>query len=78
MKIPDKLYDILKWVALIAIPAIVTFLSVVLPALKVDAETVNTITTIISATGVLIGTLIGVSTYGYNKAKEVSENGKEV
>ena len=70
MKIlPDRLYDILKWVAVIAIPAIVTFLSVVLPALKVDAETVNTITTIISAVGVLLGTLIGVSTYGYNKAK---------
>ena len=69
MKIPDKLYDWLKWIAVICIPAIVTFLSVVLPALKVDAETVNTITTIISAVGVLIGTLIGVSTYSYNKAK---------
>ena len=69
----DSVYSVLKWLALIAIPAIVTFLSVVLPALKVDAETVNTITTIISATGVLIGTLIGVSTYGYNKAKNDEE-----
>ena len=59
MKIPDKLYNVLKWIAVICIPAIVTFLSVVLPALKVDAETVNTITTIISAVGVLIGALIG-------------------
>ena len=67
--LPDKIYLILKWISVIAIPAIVTFLSVVLPALKVDAETVNTITTIISAVGVLLGTLIGVSTYEYNKAK---------
>ena len=73
MRIPDKVYDVLKWISVIAIPAIVTFLAVVLPALKVDAETVNTITMIISATGVLIGTLIGVSTYGYNKAKNGNE-----
>ena len=68
--LPDKWYDVLKWVSIVAIPAIVTFLAVVLPALKVNAETVNTITTIISAFGVLLGTLIGVSTYGYNKSKE--------
>ena len=78
MRIPDKLYNLLKWIAVIAIPAIVTFLSVILPALKVDAETVNTITTIISATGVLIGALIGVSTIGYNKSKEVKQNDEEL
>jgi len=70
----NRWYDILKWVSVIAIPAIVAFLSVVLPALKVDAETVNTVTTIISAVGVLIGALIGVSTIGYNKQKEESSN----
>lgn len=66
---PDRVYDVLKWVSIVAIPAIVTFLSVVLPALKVDAETVNTVTTIVSATGVLLGALLGVSTYQYNKSK---------
>lgn len=71
--LPDKVYLVLKWIAVIAIPAIVTFLSVVLPAVKVAPETVNTITTIISAVGVLIGTLIGVSTYGYNKAKNAEQ-----
>lgn len=71
MKLSNKLYDVLKWVAVICIPAVVTFLSVVLPALKVDIETVNTITTIISATGVLIGTLIGISTYQYNRENKL-------
>lgn len=71
MKLSNKVYDILKWLALIALPAIVTFLAAVLPALKVDVETVNTICIIISATSALIGTLIGVSTYTYNK-----ENGR--
>lgn len=65
----NKIYDVLKWVSMIAIPAIVTFLAVVLPALNVDPATVNTVTTIVSAVGVLIGTLIGVSTANYNKTK---------
>lgn len=69
MKFSNRIYDILKWIAIIAIPALVTFLSVVLGVLDVDAKTVNIIVTIISAVGTLIGTLIGVSTANYNKDK---------
>lgn len=75
MKFSNKIYDVLKWVALIAIPAIVTFLSVVLGVLDVDPKTVNVIVTIISAVGTLIGTLIGVSTANYKKG--VSEDGED-
>lgn len=67
MKIPNHVYDVLKWIALICIPAIVTFLSVVLGVLDVNPKTVNVIVTIIGAIGTLIGTLIGVSTVAYNK-----------
>jgi len=76
MLISDKLYKILKWVSIICIPAIVTFLSVVLGVLDVDPKTVNVIVTIISAVGTLIGTLIGVSTSAYNKQKG-AENGED-
>ena len=69
MKFSNRIYDNLKWIAIIAIPALVTFLSVVLGVLDVDAKTVNIIVTIISAVGTLIGTLIGVSTANYNKDK---------
>ena len=69
MKISNKLYDVLKWIALICIPAIVTFLSVVLGVLDVDPKTVNVVVTIISAMGTLIGTLIGVSSVNYKKGK---------
>jgi len=69
MKISNKLYDVLKWIALICIPSIVTFLSVVLGVLDVDPKTVNVIVTIIAAIGTLIGSLIGVSTSAYNKQK---------
>lgn len=70
MKIPDKVYDILKWIALICIPAIVTFLSVVLATIEVDPKTINAVVTIIAAIGTLIGSLIGVSTAAYNKGKD--------
>lgn len=70
MRIPDNVYNILKWVALICIPAVVTFLSVVLGVLEVDPKAINITTTIIAAIGTLIGSLIGVSTKAYNKEKE--------
>lgn len=73
MRIPDKIYDLLKWIALIAIPAFVTFLSVVLGVLDVDPKTVNIIVTIIAAVGTLIGSLIGVSTSAYKKEKEEAD-----
>lgn len=67
--IPNKVYDYLKWIALICIPAVVTFLSVVLGVLEISPKTINIITTILGAIGTLIGTLIGVSTSAYNKQK---------
>lgn len=67
----NKIYDVLKWVALIAVPAVGTFAGVVLPLWGFcTPETTTAITTTISATGVLIGALIGVSTANYNKNKE--------
>ena len=74
MRISDKVYNILKWIALICIPAVVTFLSVVLGVLDVDAHTINVITTILTAVATLIGTLIGVSTAAYNKEKNNGES----
>ena len=69
MKLPNKVYDILKWISCICIPAVVTFLGVVLGVLEVNPKTVNVIVTIIGAVGTLIGALIGVSTVKYNKDK---------
>lgn len=74
MKISNRVYDILKWIAIICIPAVVTFLSVVLGVLEIDPKTINVIVTIISAIGTLIGTLIGVSTANYNKEKKNGES----
>ena len=57
--IPNSLYQVLKWVGLIACPAIATFVGAVFPAWGVP--NVDAITLTLNATGVLIGALIGVS-----------------
>lgn len=74
MKFPDKLYDVLKWICLIFLPAVGVLLSTVLPAVGVDPELVKTIGIILAAVATFLGTLIGVSTVAYkveeNKLKE--------
>ncbi len=67
MKLPDKVYDILKWVVLICIPAITTAYVGLdkLFAWGYAAE-VAQVSAIICT---LIGALIGISTAQYNKDK---------
>lgn len=70
MKLPDKVYEFLKWMCLIAIPAICVFLLTVLPLLGVPEETAKIVCTIISAFATLIGALIGVSTKAYRDSNK--------
>lgn len=57
--LPDRVYDALKWLALIALPAIAVFAQAVGPAWGLSH--VDQIVATIDALGVLIGALIGVS-----------------
>lgn len=57
--IPDKLYNWLKWLGLIACPACATFYGVVAPLWGWPAP--EAVVTTINAVGVLIGALIGYS-----------------
>ena len=70
----DKMYSVLKWICITCLPAINTFLIVVLPLLDVDAETTRVVTGVIAALDTLLGTLIGVSSVQY--AKNQAEEGK--
>lgn len=67
MKFPDKLYDILKWLCLIALPALNTFLGAILPGCGVGDDSIKLILTVISAVIAFIGTLIGVSNVAYKQ-----------
>ena len=73
MKMPDKIYDILKWVCLIALPALAVlyFTLAKIWGLPYGAE----ITATINAVALFIGSLIGVSQIAINK--EAKENEEE-
>lgn len=57
--IPDKLYEVLKWLGLIALPAIAAFVGAVGPAW--GWPSIDAIVLTLNSAGVLIGALIGVS-----------------
>ena len=75
MRLNDKVYNVLKWIALVFLPAATTFVGILLPAVKVDAEITQTVITIMSAATAFLGALLGVSTAEYNKVKTEVENG---
>ena len=69
MKIDNKIYDILKWVALIVLPAVATLYGALAPTWgwPFAEEIVYTIT----AVDTFLGTLLGISNLSYkNEHKE--------
>lgn len=68
MKIDDRLYECLKWLCLIALPAIAWFYGAMAETWSLPYG--DQIVTTVNAIGTLIGILIGVSTYNYRKEEE--------
>lgn len=65
----NRLYDILKWVALVALPALITFYGVVGSTLGIPHT--QEVLTIAVAFDTMMGTMLGVSSALYNrKGKE--------
>ena len=63
----NKVYDVLKWITLVFLPALTTFTGVVLGCLKVDPEITNVIITIIVGFTTFLGAILGISTVNYRK-----------
>lgn len=68
MKMSNKVYDVLKWIAMILLPALGTlyFALAKIWGFPYAAEIVGTI----SAVDAFLGALLGISTAQYNKEKE--------
>lgn len=64
----NKNYEIMKWITMIALPAISVFIGAVGAELGISDP--DTLVTILNAITVLMGSLIGVSTLNYNKDKD--------
>ena len=69
MKISNKLYDVMKWIVVIFMPALTGLVYALGHALGFDS---TAICEVITAVQIFLGALIGVSTISYNK-----ENNKE-
>lgn len=66
MILPDKVYNVLKWIALIVLPALATFYAVIAGIWNLPyAEQIPATITAIDA---LLGALLGLSTHAYNKS----------
>lgn len=65
MKLSNKTYDILKWIALVALPALTTFYGVVGATCKIPYT--QEVLTIAVAFDTMLGTMLGISTNKYNK-----------
>lgn len=65
MRLDNKVYDILKWVSLIALPALASFVGGLTKiwVIPYGPEIVLTVNLV----AVFLGALIGVSTINYNK-----------
>ena len=61
----DKSYNVLKWLVMIALPAIAVFIKSV--GIEIGIDNPDAIVTILNAVTALLGALIGVSSYQYNK-----------
>ena len=64
----NKSYEIMKWITMIALPAISVFIGAV--GVELGISDPDTLVTILNAITVLMGSLIGVSTLNYNKDKD--------
>ena len=69
IKFPDKVYEILKWIVVIFLPALNTLIFALGGVLGFDSSVVCGV---ISAVTVFLGALIGVSTYQYRKDQTVT------
>ncbi len=68
MKLKNEYYDVLKWIALICLPAIAWFIGQV--GTDIGIQNAETVVRVINAIATLLGMLLGLSSYNYSKGKE--------
>ena len=65
MKLPNKLFDVLKWVAILFLPALAILIRTVFAIWSISYG--EEISSTIVALQVFLGAILGVSTLNYNK-----------
>lgn len=70
MKLSDKTYTFLKWLCLIAVPALITLLSTLGTIFSKD---MTAVTATIGAVSTFLGALIGISNANYKKGADYED-----
>ena len=73
MRLSNKVYDIVKWVDLVFIPALIVFYGVIGNTLNIPYTDI--VLTIMGAFDVFLGSLLGITSAQYNK--NIKESGDE-
>lgn len=67
----NKVYDILKWISLVFLPALITFIGVVLNCFNVQYADI--ILTIAVAFNTFLGSILGISNVKYIRESDLRE-----
>lgn len=66
MKLPNKVYDVLKWICLVFLPAAITLFGVIGNTLGLGCT--DTVLTIAVAVNTFLGSILGISNVSYNRS----------
>lgn len=69
IKLPSKVYDILKWILMIVVDAFIALFTGLASTWGWDIP-VDAIVTTIALISAFVGVCVGISTINYNKSKE--------
>ena len=64
----NKVYDVLKWITLVFLPALTTLIGVILNCFNVGCTDI--VLTIMTAITTFMGTILGISNISYKKKGE--------
>lgn len=67
MKLNDKLYDVLKWIAILLLPSLATLVAVIFKIWNLPYG--NEIAQTITALATFLGAILGISSVQYKKGK---------
>lgn len=73
MKLSDKAYNIIKWVVMLLLPALALLYQTIAQACGLPYA--DTVSVILNAVAVFLGTITGISTLNYNYNKGNGQSG---
>lgn len=71
----NKLYDVLKWITLVFLPAVTTLTGVILNCFNIGCTDI--VLTIMTAVTTFMGAVLGISNINYKKGEQFMEDNKE-